>query len=62
MSELLNEIEQYNIIEKYSYLFRRPTKLVHGADQTMAIVCSSGTSGLPKAVTITNSQLLLISP
>ncbi|XP_017864623.1 PREDICTED: 4-coumarate--CoA ligase 1-like [Drosophila arizonae] len=39
-----------------------PTKLVHGADQTMAIVCSSGTSGLPKAVTITNSQLLLISP
>ncbi|XP_030558278.1 4-coumarate--CoA ligase-like 7 [Drosophila novamexicana] len=39
-----------------------PVKLVQGGDQTMAIVCSSGTSGLPKAVTITNSQLLLISP
>ncbi|EDW02160.1 GH20051 [Drosophila grimshawi] len=39
-----------------------PCKLVHGGDQTMAIVCSSGTTGLPKAVTLTNSQLLLISP
>ncbi|XP_023160554.2 4-coumarate--CoA ligase 1-like [Drosophila hydei] len=48
-----------NAIKENNY---EPTKLVHGADQTMAIVCSSGTSGLPKAVTITNSQLLLISP
>ncbi|BFF90045.1 luciferin 4-monooxygenase-like [Drosophila madeirensis] len=34
----------------------QPSHLEQGPDQTLAILCSSGTTGLPKAVTVTNSQ------
>jgi len=37
----------------------KPFRLEHGKDQTLAILCSSGTTGTPKAVTITNSQKIL---
>ncbi|XP_060655036.1 uncharacterized protein LOC132790508 [Drosophila nasuta] len=37
-----------------------PTKLVIGENQTMGIICTSGTTGLPKAVTLSNAQLVLI--
>ncbi|KAH8371673.1 hypothetical protein KR093_008418 [Drosophila rubida] len=37
-----------------------PRKLVLGANQTMGIICTSGTTGLPKAVTLSNAQLVLI--
>ncbi|ALC39607.1 CG18586 [Drosophila busckii] len=33
-----------------------PVRLEQGNDQTLAILCSSGTTGLPKAVTIPNSS------
>ncbi|XP_034487792.1 4-coumarate--CoA ligase 1-like [Drosophila innubila] len=36
-----------------------PSRLDHGIDQTLAILCSSGTTGTPKAVTITNSRKIL---
>ncbi|KAH8416212.1 hypothetical protein KR222_011556 [Zaprionus bogoriensis] len=39
----------------------RPVQLLRGADQTMGIICTSGTTGLPKAATLTNAQLLLIT-
>ncbi|XP_002137773.2 luciferin 4-monooxygenase-like [Drosophila pseudoobscura] len=34
----------------------RPARLEQGPDQTLAILCSSGTTGVPKAVTATNSH------
>ncbi|XP_017060824.1 4-coumarate--CoA ligase 1-like [Drosophila ficusphila] len=34
----------------------QPARLEQGNDQTLAILCSSGTTGTPKAVTITNSR------
>lgn len=37
----------------------QPAKLEKGNDQTLAILCSSGTTGTPKAVTITNSRHIL---
>ncbi|KAH8270142.1 hypothetical protein KR018_004654 [Drosophila ironensis] len=37
----------------------QPAKLERGNDQTMAILCSSGTTGTPKAVTISNSHLII---
>jgi len=37
----------------------RPARLEQGNDQTLAILCSSGTTGIPKAVTITNSRQIL---
>jgi len=37
---------------------RRPEVLKEGGDQTVAILCSSGTTGLPKAVCISNSILI----
>ncbi|SPP83721.1 luciferin 4-monooxygenase-like [Drosophila guanche] len=36
-----------------------PVRLEQGIDQTLAILCSSGTTGIPKAVTITNSRQIL---
>ncbi|EDV48462.1 luciferin 4-monooxygenase [Drosophila erecta] len=39
----------------------QPAKLEQGNDQTLAILCSSGTTGTPKAVTITNSRHILTS-
>ncbi|XP_044314866.1 4-coumarate--CoA ligase 1-like [Drosophila rhopaloa] len=38
-----------------------PAKLEQGNDQTLAILCSSGTTGVPKAVTVTNSRQILNS-
>ncbi|KAH8343849.1 hypothetical protein KR059_012431, partial [Drosophila kikkawai] len=37
----------------------QPARLELGNDQTLAILCSSGTTGTPKAVTITNSRQIL---
>ncbi|XP_017085136.2 LOW QUALITY PROTEIN: 4-coumarate--CoA ligase 2 [Drosophila eugracilis] len=37
----------------------QPARLEQGNDQTLAILCSSGTTGIPKAVTITNSRQIL---
>ncbi|KAH8252224.1 hypothetical protein KR038_004276, partial [Drosophila bunnanda] len=37
--------------------FYQPEPLKEGSQQTMAILCSSGTTGLPKAVTISNRTL-----
>ncbi|KAH8369325.1 hypothetical protein KR009_008385, partial [Drosophila setifemur] len=37
----------------------QPAKLEQGNDQTLAILCSSGTTGTPKAVTIANSRNIL---
>ncbi|KAH8358881.1 hypothetical protein KR093_003006, partial [Drosophila rubida] len=34
----------------------KPARLEQGINQTLAILCSSGTTGTPKAVTISNSQ------
>uniref|UniRef100_B4MPV6 GK21534 n=1 Tax=Drosophila willistoni TaxID=7260 RepID=B4MPV6_DROWI len=39
----------------------RPLKLAVGPDQTAALLCSSGTSSLPKAVTLSNSFLAATS-
>ncbi|KAH8254373.1 hypothetical protein KR032_009709, partial [Drosophila birchii] len=39
----------------------KPEPLRKGGDQTVAILCSSGTTGLPKAVCISNKSLLPIS-
>ncbi|EDW59289.1 luciferin 4-monooxygenase [Drosophila virilis] len=36
-----------------------PARLEQGNNQTLAILCSSGTTGIPKAVTITNSRKIL---
>ncbi|XP_017060756.1 luciferin 4-monooxygenase-like [Drosophila ficusphila] len=38
----------------------QPARLEQGNDQTLAILCSSGTTGIPKAVTITNSRQMLV--
>ncbi|XP_068146726.1 uncharacterized protein [Drosophila tropicalis] len=38
--------------------FYQPEPLKSGGDQTVAILCSSGTTGLPKAVCISNSILI----
>ncbi|KAH8301567.1 hypothetical protein KR059_006097, partial [Drosophila kikkawai] len=40
-------------------VFYQPELLKEGGQQTMAILCSSGTTGLPKAVCISNSSLQL---
>ncbi|XP_022227768.2 4-coumarate--CoA ligase 1 isoform X3 [Drosophila obscura] len=40
----------------------QPEPLKEGGDQTMAILCSSGTTGLPKAVCISNNVLTLENP
>lgn len=37
----------------------QPAELEHGNDQNLAILCSSGTTGIPKAVTISNSRQIL---
>ncbi|XP_030375093.1 4-coumarate--CoA ligase 1 [Scaptodrosophila lebanonensis] len=39
-------------------MFYTPEPLKTGGDQTMAILCSSGTTGMPKAVCISNSILI----
>ncbi|XP_017060839.1 luciferin 4-monooxygenase-like [Drosophila ficusphila] len=39
----------------------QPARLEQGNDQNLAILCSSGTTGTPKAVTITNSRQILAS-
>ncbi|XP_016981391.1 4-coumarate--CoA ligase 1 [Drosophila rhopaloa] len=39
----------------------QPVRLKDGTDQTLAILSSSGTSGNPKAVTISNSQQIIAS-
>ncbi|KAH8407146.1 hypothetical protein KR222_009166, partial [Zaprionus bogoriensis] len=38
-----------------------PARLEKGNDQTLAILCSSGTTGTPKAVTISNSRKIINS-
>ncbi|KAH8238005.1 hypothetical protein KR032_010557 [Drosophila birchii] len=40
----------------------QPEPLVEGADQTVALLCSSGTTGLPKVVCISNRRLKQIPP
>ncbi|XP_011294887.2 probable 4-coumarate--CoA ligase 1 [Musca domestica] len=40
----------------------QPEKLTLGADQTIAILCSSGTTGLPKAVTISAHKIIIEHP
>ncbi|BFG04155.1 luciferin 4-monooxygenase-like [Drosophila madeirensis] len=40
----------------------QPEPLIEGGDQTMLILCSSGTTGLPKAVCISNNVLTLENP
>ncbi|XP_073847050.1 luciferin 4-monooxygenase-like [Musca autumnalis] len=42
--------------------FYQPEKLTLGADQTVCILCSSGTTGLPKAVTISVHKLIFENP
>ncbi|XP_017060677.2 LOW QUALITY PROTEIN: luciferin 4-monooxygenase-like [Drosophila ficusphila] len=37
----------------------KAARLEQGNDQTLAILCSSGTTGIPKAVTVTNSRQIL---
>ncbi|XP_020814233.1 4-coumarate--CoA ligase 2-like [Drosophila serrata] len=37
----------------------QPARLEQGNDQTLAILCSSGTTGIPKAVTINHSRQIL---
>ncbi|XP_017002676.2 luciferin 4-monooxygenase-like [Drosophila takahashii] len=40
-------------------MFYQPEPLKEGGEQTVAILCSSGTTGLPKAVCISNRSLFL---
>ncbi|KAH8285038.1 hypothetical protein KR054_004253, partial [Drosophila jambulina] len=40
----------------------QPEPLVEGGDQTVALLCSSGTTGLPKVVCIPNRRLLYLPP
>ncbi|XP_068155320.1 luciferin 4-monooxygenase [Drosophila tropicalis] len=47
------DLLQVKLSESYE-----PTKFERGIDRTMAILCSSGTTGTPKAVTISNSRKL----
>ncbi|XP_052839850.1 uncharacterized protein LOC128254675 [Drosophila gunungcola] len=42
-------------------MFYQPEPLKEGGDQTAALLCSSGTTGLPKAVCISHRSLLLDS-
>lgn len=37
----------------------KPARLKQGNNQTLVIMCSSGTTGTPKAVTVTNSHKIL---
>lgn len=37
----------------------KPARLEQGINQTLVIMCSSGTTGTPKAVTVTNSHKIL---
>lgn len=37
----------------------KPARLEQGNNQTLVIMCSSGTTGTPKAVTVTNSHKIL---
>lgn len=37
----------------------KPARLEQGINQTLVIACSSGTTGTPKAVTVTNSHKIL---
>ncbi|XP_017129624.1 luciferin 4-monooxygenase-like [Drosophila elegans] len=39
----------------------RPVRLTLGTDQTLAILSSSGTTGVPKAVTISNSHQIIVA-
>ncbi|KAI8040510.1 hypothetical protein M5D96_006453, partial [Drosophila gunungcola] len=39
----------------------RPVRLTLGTDQTLAILSSSGTTGVPKAVTISNSHQIIVT-
>ncbi|XP_016981368.1 4-coumarate--CoA ligase 1-like [Drosophila rhopaloa] len=39
----------------------KPFRLKNGTDQTLAILSSSGTTGVPKAVTISNSHQIIVS-
>ncbi|XP_046866401.1 4-coumarate--CoA ligase 1 [Drosophila willistoni] len=39
----------------------KPARLEKGIDQTLAILCTSGTTGFPKAVTISNSRKIFTS-
>ena len=41
---------------KHYFFINRPEELKLGGDQTVAILCSSGTTGLPKGVCISNSS------
>ncbi|XP_037717362.1 4-coumarate--CoA ligase 1-like [Drosophila subpulchrella] len=43
-------------------MFYQPEPLKEGGEQTVAIMCSSGTTGLPKAVCISNQSLFLDFP
>ncbi|EDV94913.1 4-coumarate--CoA ligase 1 [Drosophila grimshawi] len=47
----IQEILQATLPDDYE-----PTRFQRGIDRTMAILCSSGTTGTPKAVTISNSR------
>ncbi|KAM8716161.1 hypothetical protein ACLKA7_003102 [Drosophila subpalustris] len=48
-------LENTNVLPIMLY---EPEPLKDGSDQTVAIICSSGTTGLPKAVCISNSVLI----
>ncbi|KAH8292367.1 hypothetical protein KR054_009000 [Drosophila jambulina] len=50
----IDEVLATPIEEKF-----QPARLEQGNDQTLAILCSSGTTGTPKAVTISNSRQIL---
>ncbi|KAH8256304.1 hypothetical protein KR032_000400, partial [Drosophila birchii] len=50
----IHEVLATPIEEKF-----QPARLEQGNDQTLAILCSSGTTGIPKAVTINNSRQIL---
>ncbi|KAH8374863.1 hypothetical protein KR200_007804, partial [Drosophila serrata] len=50
----IDEVLATPIEEKF-----QPARLEQGNDQNLAILCSSGTTGTPKAVTITNSRHIL---
>ncbi|XP_017002696.2 luciferin 4-monooxygenase-like [Drosophila takahashii] len=43
-------------------MFYQPEPLKEGGEQTVAILCSSGTTGLPKAVCISNKTLFMDFP
>ncbi|KAH8371969.1 hypothetical protein KR093_009556, partial [Drosophila rubida] len=60
---MIDHIEGVSNIESFlepttTEMFYQPELLQNGGDQTMAILCSSGTTGLPKAICISNNLLL----